>query len=252
MTEQATPEYCYVLRNCKEGGVSHNGFVWPQSGPVEAPDWNPEPVCGGGLHGWLGAMGDMALGHGEDAPVWVVVKVDRALIVELGGKVKFPRGEVVYYGSVDGAVAHLASVGVCGYRGTSTSGTRGTSTSGTRGTSTSGTRGTSTSGYGGTSTSGDGGTSTSGTRGTSTSGSRGTSTSGYGGTSTSGDGGTSTSGYGGRARAGERGEIHLLWWDTVRGSYRTVIGYVGEEGIESDVYYRLDDQHRIVRAEVQS
>lgn len=48
-----------VLRVCDVDGKSHGGFQWPESGPVAAPDWNPEPRCGGGLHGWLWGEGDV-------------------------------------------------------------------------------------------------------------------------------------------------------------------------------------------------
>ena len=43
-----------VLRTCTKdmrGICSQSAaFVWPESGPVEAPDWDPKPECGGGLH----------------------------------------------------------------------------------------------------------------------------------------------------------------------------------------------------------
>ena len=35
-----------------DDGESYGGFRWAAPGEwTEAPDWNPEPVCGGGLHG---------------------------------------------------------------------------------------------------------------------------------------------------------------------------------------------------------
>ena len=127
--------------------------------------------------------------------------------------------------------------------GTSTSGDGGTSTSGVGGTSTSGVRGTSTSGYGGTSTSGDGGTSTSGVGGTSTSGDGGTSTSGDGGTSTSGVRGTSTSGDRGTSKTGSVGIVVCRWWDETR--YRLTVGYVGEDGIKPDTFYKCDSNGKL-------
>jgi hypothetical protein len=223
-----------VLRTCNAELKAHNDFQWPEAGGVEAPDFDPKPVCGYGLHGLLWGEGDGGLLNWDSDAKWLVVAVPADSIVSLddGAKVKFPRGEVVYCGSRGEATAYIAerhpggsivghtaqntdngSTVNTGYGGTSTSGDYGKSTSGTRGTSTSGTRGTSTSGDYGKSTSGDYGKSTSGYGGTSTSGACGTSTSGYGGTSTSGDGGTSTSGdygkstsgYGGTSTSGTRG-----------------------------------------------
>ena len=213
----ADSEYTYVLRNCKEGGVSHEGFTWPQGGLVEAPDWDPVPECGHGLHGWLEAAGDFSLGHGDGAPVWIVVKVRRDEVVDLGGKVKFPRGEVVYYGDVDGAVAYLASVGVCGYKGKATAGDRGQATAGDRGQATAGYGGQATAGYGGQATAGDRGQ------------------------ATAGDGGQATAGYGGQATAGDKGEISIRWWDPKTERCRVATGYVGEDGIEPNVAYEVDN-----------
>ena len=42
-----------ILRTCDANMQSHGGFQWPRSGPVAAPDWNPAPECGNGLHGFL-------------------------------------------------------------------------------------------------------------------------------------------------------------------------------------------------------
>ena len=45
----------YAIRTTDKDGRSHGGFMWPQTigAIVTAPDWNSEPVCGGGLHGLL-------------------------------------------------------------------------------------------------------------------------------------------------------------------------------------------------------
>ena len=51
----ATPvETVLVLRVCAPDMTSRNGFTWPTSGPVSAPDWIPEPECGHGLHRLVG------------------------------------------------------------------------------------------------------------------------------------------------------------------------------------------------------
>ena len=43
----------YVLRTCNPDLISHEGFQWPESGFVEAPDWEITGNCGNGLHGLL-------------------------------------------------------------------------------------------------------------------------------------------------------------------------------------------------------
>ena len=50
----------------------------------------------------------------------------------------------------------------------------------------------------------------------------------------------------GRAKAGQNGCIALCWYDGTRN--RIVIGYVGENGIEADTFYRVTDG-KLVRAE---
>lgn len=58
---------------------------------------------------------------------------------------------------------------------------------------------------------------------------------------TAGDEGTATAGHGGM--------LAIRRWDGRR--YRLVVGYVGENGIEAGVPYRLDADGRFVRAEAQ-
>ncbi|MFG8857263.1 hypothetical protein ACEPWY_33165, partial [Pseudomonas aeruginosa] len=68
----------------------------------------------------------------------------------------------------------------------------------------------------------------------------GTATAGYKGTATAGDEGTAT--------AGEKGEIRIRYWDEKADRYRTVIGYIGEDGLEPDVPYKLNADRKFVRA----
>jgi hypothetical protein len=206
-------ETVLILRTCRADGTSYNNFQWPASGPVEAPDFDPEPHCGGGLHGLLWGEGKVGLLDLSPGAQWKVFRAHVSDVVQLTDKCKARRGVVEYSGDREGAIKYLYEHGASGKAvvfgtstsgdgGTSTSGYCGISTSGYCGISTSGDCGISTSGDHGTSTSGDGGTSTSGNHGTSTSGDGGTSTSGNHGTSTSGDGGTSTSGYCGISTSG--------------------------------------------------
>ena len=48
------------------------------------------------------------------------------------------------------------------------------------------------------------------------------------------------------ATAGKKGEIRIKYWDAKAERYRTKSGYVGEDGIEENVAYRLDDNNNFV------
>ncbi|HDY5469910.1 TPA: hypothetical protein RQ713_006760, partial [Pseudomonas aeruginosa] len=77
---------------------------------------------------------------------------------------------------------------------------------------------------------------------------KGTATAGDEGTATAGDEGTATAGYKGTATAGEKGEIRIRYWDEKTERYRTVIGYIGEDGLEPNVPYKLSAGRKLVRA----
>ena len=149
----ASPETALVLRTCNADMTSHSGFKWPESGPISAPDWKPTKECGNGLHGFMWGEGDGALASWDATAKWLVVSVDTASVIDLGGKVKFPRGEVVFCGDRAGATGYLllrlptprrviGAVVAAGCSGTATAGDSGTATAGYRGTATAGDRGT--------------------------------------------------------------------------------------------------------------
>jgi len=115
-----------VLKTTKDGGVPHwdgttsdkgevnrTAFRWPRSGVVEAPDWNSEPKCGGGLHGLEFGEGTWSL-LSEDktgTEEWRVILVQPDDFIRLsdGGdiKIKMRRGEVVYCGNKAEALARV-------------------------------------------------------------------------------------------------------------------------------------------------
>ena len=147
-----------MLRTCKADGTSSvsrlvNGWVvysipfqWPKKGKVSCDDWNPKPICGGGLHGLLWGAGVAANLSGEADAAWLVVRIKTSDAVVVGiGKVKVPSGNVVYFGDRDTAVALIQKHAPAGtdvvYR---------TATAGDRGKATAGNWGTATAGYGGT------------------------------------------------------------------------------------------------------
>ena len=129
-------ETVLVLRTCSADMTSYGGFTWPTSGPVEAPDWEPIAECGHGLHGLLWGEGDGSLLEWRDDTHWLVCRVEASVIVEIGRKVKFPRGEVVHCGDQKSATEFLLANGAIGRSivgGTATAGYGGTATAGDSG-----------------------------------------------------------------------------------------------------------------------
>src|SRR5258708_39227135 len=74
-TQVYNRRYAYILRTCNADLTSYNGFQWPSTGVVVAPDWDPKPECGNGLHGALNGEGDGSLFKWEPDAKWLVIKV---------------------------------------------------------------------------------------------------------------------------------------------------------------------------------
>ena len=137
---QVNKETVLVLRTCGADMTSYGGFKWPTSGYAAAPDWNPEHICGNGLHGLLFGVGDGSLLDWSLDAKWLVCEVDPATVVDLDGKVKFPRCNVLYSGSRPEATriiserhpgkAVVGGTATAGYGGTATAGDEGTATAG--------------------------------------------------------------------------------------------------------------------------
>ena len=139
------PAVRHILRTCAVDMTSRGGFRWPRPdedlghgpGVAVAPDWDPSPRCGGGLHGLLDGQGDGALLSWEATAVWVVAEVRERDVVDIDGdKVKAPDARVVFAGDRPGALAVLRSIGVTGtlHGDTATAGYWGTATAGYGGT----------------------------------------------------------------------------------------------------------------------
>ena len=137
------PNYVLVMRTCNADMTSYGGFMWPRSGMVECPNWDPRPVCGYGLHGFLWGEGDGGLASWDPDAVWMIVKVLAAdlVILDNNDKVKFPRGEVILCGDrlavtqymmehAPGSRAIIGLMATGGYRSTLTGGYRSTLTGG--------------------------------------------------------------------------------------------------------------------------
>ena len=144
-------EYSYVLKQVSPTLQARGGFQYPSSGMVECPDWNPRAECGNGLHGWLRGEGDAGLASHGDSGKWLILSVPTKSIVDLVGKVKFPRAEVLKVGTRDECTSEMVRLcpGAAVIWGTATAGYRGTATAGDYGTATAGYYGTATAGEGG-------------------------------------------------------------------------------------------------------
>ena len=189
----------YVLRTCAADMTSHGGFVWPREGVVEAPDWQPTADCGRGLHGFLWGEGDGSLADWSRDAVWIVSRINEW--IDLDGKVKFPRAEVVFSGSREDATAKIRELGANGAVIGSTL----------------------TGGHGSILTGGHGSILTGGDRST----------------LTGGDYSILTGGHGSILTGGDGSILCLSWRDGNR--HRIVVAYVGEDGVKADTAYRLRD-----------
>ena len=136
------PETVLVLRTCAANMTSYQGFKWPKSGKVSAPDWKPTKTCGNGLHGLPWGEGDGSLLNWSDDAKWLVVEVAASEIVVIDdAKVKFPGGVVVHCGDRKSSTDYIAEHGAAGKAivgGTATAGDEGTATAGYGGTATAG------------------------------------------------------------------------------------------------------------------
>ena len=99
------PNHSYVLRSCDANMQSHGGFQWPMEGQVTCPDFQNNPECGNGLHGWLWGVGDYSASkyHAN----WLILEVADDDIIQISEKVKFPKCEVLFVGSLAKAYAWL-------------------------------------------------------------------------------------------------------------------------------------------------
>jgi hypothetical protein len=220
MTNKNLPEGKKVLglRTVSHDLKAYGDFPWKKKGYMEAPDWSTEKTCGNGFHALIKGEGNVTLLSSAESAIWQVVEILETEIVDLQGKGKFPRCNVLYSGDKESAVkkiqeAHPEAAVVYG---------------------------TATAGNGGTATAGNGGTATAGDYGRATAGNGGTATAGNGGRATAGNGGTATAGDYGRANAGDNGTLEISYWDGFR--KRVVIGYTGENNLQANVAYKLDDK----------
>jgi len=106
--------YVYILRTCYADLTSYGEFKYPEKGKVICPDWNPEPVCGGGLHGLLNGTGNGNLLNWNADAKWLVLKAKAEDVVSIddGEKVKCKQATVVFCGDRKGATDYIIAKGV--------------------------------------------------------------------------------------------------------------------------------------------
>jgi len=232
------PQKAYMLRTCAADGTSHGGFRWPKEGPVSCPDWDPKPECGHGLHGLLWGGGNLSLLSNADDAIWQIVEIEEW--VEIDRKVKVPRGAVVYSGDMAGATVGIAMKWLDHLKKTNAFTVEGGAASG-----------------GSSQLAASGGSSKLAASGdysklaASGYSSQLAASGDYSQLAASGDysqlaasGDYSIAmcaGPNSTAAAGTNGTIALTWWDAEAKRFRVVVGYVGEDGIEAGVFYRVEN-----------
>src|SRR5271157_2142988 len=220
------------LRTCNSNFTSYINFQYPNEvgAIVSAPDWDPKPECGNGLHGLLNGNGDSSLLSREESAIWMVVEASIEECIDLDGKYKFPKCSIKYIGKREDTVQYLVQQGCTfvhystntgGYDSKNTGGDSSTNTGGDDSTNTGGYRSTNTGGYRSTNTGGDdskntGGdksTNTGGYHSTNTGGDYSTNTGGDSSTNIGGDGSTNTGGDGSTVCGGKKSVLILQYWD---------------------------------------
>ncbi len=233
-----------VLRTAAADMTSRGGFKYPKRGWVKAPDWSAAPVCGGGLHGLLWGEGDGSHLNWDDDAKWLVLEVKEQELVDLDKKVKFPGGRVVFCGDRKGATQYLLAHGgagkaICG--AALSQGDKAAVSAGYRGQASAGSWGQASAGEGGQASAGEGGQASAGSWGQASAGSWGQASAGYRGQASAGSWGQASAGEGGQASAGENGTIIVQWWDNASKRYRVKVGYIGEDGLKPDTWYKVGD-----------
>ena len=235
-------------------GSSRGGFRWPLTvgATVEAQDWDPKPICGGGLHGWPWGF---CIGEGKDpdwSGVWIVFGSKPEDVVwaeegELAGKCKARRAIIRFVGTWGEATNFVLAGQITLIQHNSSGSASATGDNGSA--SASGDSGSaSATGYrGSASASGDSGSaSATGDSGSAvaTGYSGSASATGYrGSASATGYSGSAVAGVSGKARAGKFGCIAIGYWRAERQEMRCAeigVGDGSDGKLKANTWYRLD------------
>jgi hypothetical protein len=228
------------IRTCKSDMTSYGGFVWPGVGEkVVAPDWDPKPQCGNGLHFLLPYQNKP--GSWYDNVVYMAIDVDPQLVVDLDGKSKAPEAIVRFKGTRCELYVWLQSHGHAGpwYQGVLIAGDYDTARVGAYGIAIVGVHGHALAGNSGRAIAGDCGVAVSG--------SYGSSKAGRYGYAEVGARGHAMASLGGCVSAGTDGIVSIAYYNNARRrSWRT--GYIGESGLQPNVQYKLGANNKFVKA----
>ena len=89
-----------------EDGIAYDGYRWPEIGAwAEAPDWNPDAVCGGGFHG----QGPGGYGYCQGGSRFELCETKGHRVIVDGNKVKVRHARIL---AVDGE-AWTAIMALC-------------------------------------------------------------------------------------------------------------------------------------------
>jgi hypothetical protein len=264
-----TRQTALILRCCGQQGESFDNFRWPLrvGAQVEAPDWDPDFARhrGHGLSGWLYGEGNAKKANREHLHegLWLVVEAARHEVIVIDGECKFPRATVRFVGSKQDAAAYLianepnardrsviGSVVHCGDFGKASAGYTGEAIAGYGGTAIAGDWGIATADAYGRAVTGDFGNATAGDFGAAVVGDFGTACAGKFGIATAEWHSTATAGIFGAVSAGHQGTLQIYWYDHQHERCRIAVAYVGENGIEPNKVYRLDNEQRFIEAEL--
>ena len=249
-----------VLKVVGPNGESHGGFVWPLTvgAVVEAPDWNPAASCGNGLHGWHYGAGDpLVAGNLAEAgdTRWLLLAVPEDTLIDLDGKVKFPRCRIAFSAAESGPAGRTACVSLlikyaprdkavmwgsaaAGYAGSAAAGYAGSAAAGYAGSAAAGIRGSAAAGIRGSAAAGEYGSAAAGIRGSAAAGEYGSAAAGYAGSAAVEADGLATSSVGGIVRGGANAVLVALYsTGSHRSDFDYSVGQVGKNGIEADVWY---------------
>lgn len=288
MEDYALPEGCALgLKVTLPGGVPESpyapkGFRWSLTlgGETEAPDWDPTPKVGGGLHVWAWAQGDLSCSkvwRGLDV-IWLAVEYQRRDSVQLRGAVKVPWCKTILadydpkvvsdfirahtpvnhtglsffelvqsnterslcVGAAGTAIGGKDCVVVAGWHGSAVTGDRGVAVAEDFGTVRAGKEGTARVGDYGNAKVRSGGTAIAGYAGIAI-------VVGEGGVATAGDGGFARVNAGGTAEVGLEGMAQAgeggtmrIPWVDPEGHRQVVVLRVGENGILANTPYKVD------------
>jgi hypothetical protein len=264
-----------ILRSCNSNFTSaHDStFRWPSEigAIVEPVSWNPEPICGYGLHGFQYGEGDSSLADMSDSAQWIVfsgdeivsvdnskVKTNRATILHIGqgltGRDRmldchaFMRrhrmlGSKSFYSTNSGGYSSTNSGGNYstnsgGDSSTNSGGDSSTNTGGDSSTNSGGDSSTNSGGYSSTNSGGNYSTNSGGDYSTNTGGNSSTNSGGYSSTNSGGDYSTNSGGDYSYFTTGDNSSYTGSWYDDSR--IRRKSFYSGED-YESGVKYYFEN-----------